>query len=91
MAFVILRTQRLVGLLWEAGLGLPQAASMFSPDFGVVSVCHSALSRMLLALLLCHSDVPVWSFPFTSYSHVTSLGTYVRDKRKEELHVSSSS
>jgi len=46
---------------------------------------------LLLALLLRHSDVPVWSFPFTSYSDVTSLGTYVRDKRKEELHVSSSS
>jgi len=61
---------------------------LFAP-FGGVAPCW--VEGVVLALLLRHSDVPVWSFPFTSYSHVTSLGTYVRDKRKEELHVSSSS
>ena len=47
MAFAILRSQCLLGLFWEAGLGRPQTASMLSPELGVISVCSSSLSRVL--------------------------------------------
>ena len=47
MALAILCPRGLIGLVWETGLGRPQTTSMLRVEFGVVSVYHAALSKML--------------------------------------------